>query len=349
MAKGKFPFGNDRRAAYRRWRPALADPGIPGDPRDPLPWQDEPQPAAEAQSDPRAEDAGWWDPVVIDDPVFDFEPKPPTGTRFYRPDTVFDGWSTEDFTVRLASVRGYSHRYHGVSRQDDGSAAAHQPSGTVMFAAADGVSSASQSHLGATSASTWVIETMRWQLDHHHAIDLPAAVRHTAKRLVAQAASLLRQADPSPGAVEELLATTLVAGYVAPATDGATGAMVQIGDSSAWILADGRYHPVLAQKNDPHAAVISSAVSPLPRVPEGLTPVTFRLLPGMALLVGTDGFGDPLGDGDGKVGHLFAENLCVPPPGRGLAHLLDFSRDTFDDDRTLIVVWPRPDRWGIPR
>jgi hypothetical protein len=64
------------------------------------------------------------------------------------------------------------------------------------------------------------------------------------------------------------------------------------------------------------------------------------LAPGEVLLVGTDGFGDPLGAGDGAVGALFAGALRVPPPPLGLAHLLDFSRETFDDDRTLVAVWP---------
>jgi hypothetical protein len=67
------------------------------------------------------------------------------------------------------------------------------------------------------------------------------------------------------------------------------------------------------------------------------------------LLVGTDGFGDPLGDGDGKVGQLFAEHLKMPPPPRALAHLLDFSRETFDDDRTLLAIWPLPPGQEPPR
>ncbi|MGH3832079.1 MAG: hypothetical protein ACRDRS_16810 [Pseudonocardiaceae bacterium] len=62
---------------------------------------------------------------------------------------------------------------------------------------------------------------------------------------------------------------------------------------------------------------------------------------GTVLLVGTDGFGDPLGDGSGLVGDLFREVLASPPPPLGLAHALDFSRETFDDDRTLLVVWPQ--------
>ena len=72
-------------------------------------------------------------------------------------------------------------------------------------------------------------------------------------------------------------------------------------------------------------------------------PTTARLSPTQILLVGTDGFSDPLGDGDGLVGALFARHLTTPPPPVWLAHVLDFSRETFDDDRTLLAVWPRPD------
>jgi serine/threonine protein phosphatase PrpC len=116
---------------------------------------------------------------------------------------------------------------------------------------------------------------------------------------------------------------------------------VQIGDSGAWVLHDGHYYPLLEQKNDPDAQIISSAVSPLPRLPARITPTEYRITPGAVLLLGTDGFGDPLGDGDGQVGRLFAKHLSTPPPARGLAHLLDFSRDTFDDDRTLLAIWPQ--------
>ena len=47
----------------------------------------------------------------------------------------------------------------------------------------------------------------------------------------------------------------------------------------------------------------------LPRILKHLTPIEFSMLPDAVLLIGTDGFGDPLGDGEGKIGHLFAEHL----------------------------------------
>ncbi len=78
----------------------------------------------------------------------------------------------------------------------------------------------------------------------------------------------------------------------------------------------------------------------LPRVPSDVRVHTVLVSGSDRLLIGTDGFGGPLGDGTGPVGRLFAEHLAPSLEPRGLAHLLDFSRETFDDDRTLLVVWP---------
>lgn len=282
-----------------------------------------------------------WSPIVVDEPIFDFEPKAPATVYGYRPDTVFDGWSTGDFTVRLASVRGYSHRYNGLPRQDDVATGYDPESGLLLFAVADGVSSASQSHIGAAIACTTFVEAVRTGLDYDGRLDLPDAVESAASRMTDHAAYLLRQEQPDPEAVESLLASTLIAGYIRPVEHGAVVVLIQIGDSGAWVLQDGHYFPLGQPKNDPHAEVISSAVNPLPRLPDKITLAEYDLPPDAVLLLGTDGFGDPLGDGDGHVGNLFAEHLVTPPPARGLAHLLDFSRDTFDDDRTLLAVWQR--------
>ena len=380
MIKRKFPFGSGR--GERSKEPARggrheAEASIPGQdrPQDQQAagqgWAGEhatayPNPAA-ATERPGEEAAGpgtasppprgtdRWAPIVVDDPIFDFEPKPPdtstympdADTRLFRPDTVFDGWSSDDFTVRLASVRGYSHRYSGLPRQDDAEVACHQASGTIMFAVADGVSSASLSHVGAAIACSFAVDVMRWQLNSEHPVpDLPYVAAVAAKQLAVKATAFLRQESPEPTEIEKLLATTLIAGYARRTREGAAVSMIQIGDSSAWILRDGRYYPAGNQKNDPQAQIITSAVSPLPRIPANLAPFDFTLPPDGALLIGTDGFGDPLGDGDGKVGQLFAGHLLTPPSPRALAHLLDFSRDTFDDDRTLIVLWPRSQEAG---
>jgi hypothetical protein len=47
----------------------------------------------------------------------------------------------------------------------------------------------------------------------------------------------------------------------------------------------------------------------------------------------------PLADGGGEVGVTLARELSRPPDVVDFARLLDFSRSTYDDDRSLIAVW----------
>ncbi|HWF81666.1 MAG TPA: protein phosphatase 2C domain-containing protein [Streptosporangiaceae bacterium] len=292
---------------------------------------------------------GHWAPLVVGEPIFEFEPRPPDVSS-YRPDTVYDDWSCDNFAVRMACVRGYAHRYRGIPRQDEAEVAFHPQSGAVMFAVADGVSSARQAHIGATIACRSAMYALRHQMNAaRDAVNWAKVLDDTARSLTSRAADTLRQDAPAQEAVLDLFATTLVAGYVAPARGGPVASMVQVGDTSAWILRHGRYRSVLTDKHDQRQQVVSSAVTPLPVLPDRVMPVTIGLPSDAVLLVGTDGFGDALGDGDGQVGRLFATCLRTPPPGRAFAHLLDFSRETFDDDRTLVGVWPRETGQEMPR
>ena len=137
--------------------------GTPGGPDAPLPSS-----GSAARTDASSPGSGRWAPIVVDEPIFEFEPKPPRPSDTYRPDTTFDGWSTARFTVRLASVRGYSHRYSGAPRQDDASVACDPASGAVIFTVADGVSSAEQSHLGAAAACHGALNNAARQLAAGH-------------------------------------------------------------------------------------------------------------------------------------------------------------------------------------
>ncbi|RKT17550.1 protein phosphatase 2C-like protein [Streptomyces sp. 1114.5] len=283
-----------------------------------------------------------WAPVELDRPVDRFEPRPPSGSS-YRPDTVFDGWSGEHVRVRLASVRGYAHRGNGRPREDDIAVALHG-SGTLVFAVADGVSGAEQSHLGATLACRTAVDTVTRQLDEGcrpDELDWAKVLNHAAYQLVAQTAKILGLAREDAAAAERLMATTLVTGVLVPARLGLDVHLVSAGDSGAWLLSGGgHYMSVIPAEHDGAGPVASSAVVALPRVPAKVRVHTAAIFGSDRLLVGTDGFGGPLGDGTGPVGRLFAEHLAPSLEPRGLAHLLDFSRETFDDDRTLLVVWP---------
>ncbi|MER7766394.1 protein phosphatase 2C domain-containing protein [Kitasatospora sp. NPDC096140] len=270
-----------------------------------------------------------------------FEPKPPSGSS-YRPDTIFDGWSSEHVRVRLASVRGYAHRGNGRPREDDVAVGLHG-SGALVFAVADGVSGAAQSHLGATLACRTAVDTVTRQLDEGRRPDELAwaeVLNHAAYQLVAQTAKILGLSREDAAAAERLMATTLVTGVVVPSSLGLDVHLVSVGDSGAWLLSGGRRFMSVIREPVSGGPVASSAVVALPRVPGDVRSHSALVSGSDRLLVGTDGFGGPLGDGTGPVGRLFAEHLAPSLEPRGLAHLLDFSRETFDDDRTLLVVWP---------
>ena len=286
-----------------------------------------------------------WHPVTVGVPGPEFEAQAPGQYSYDFPDSECDGWSNAMLTMRFASVRGARHRYYRQPRQDAVRAAVHETTGGLVFAVADGVSSASSAELGAIEACRAAVErTLDLLSARQQPLDFVNVARHAAERLRQLAQWRLGGAQPpEESVVAGLYATTLVVGAVRPDGDGCTVELCRIGDSGAWLMepATRRYQPLFPSKTGSDALLVTNEVAPLPRVPERLDGISTPLVPGRVLLVGTDGFGDPLGDGDGQVGALFAGQLAVPPPPLWFGHLLDFSRETFDDDRSLLAVWPR--------
>lgn len=300
--------------------------------------------ATAAASAAAPDDTAPWPRITVDIPGPEFEPSPPGRYAFDFPDTECDGWSSPDFTVRSASVRGAGHRSSDQPRQDTARVAWHDESGAVVFAVADGVSGATDSHLGALEACRAAIERLLHLLSQGGTPDLDSVAHHAAERLRQLAAWRLGGREPQSSAVAaQWYATTLVAGIVQQEPAGPRVRVCRIGDSGAWLLdrATGSYHALFGANTGSDTDLVSHAVRPLPHVPDPVEQVTEHLTAGEVLLVGTDGFGDPLGDGDGPVGALFARHLAIPPTPLRMAHVLDFSRETFDDDRTLVAVWPR--------
>jgi hypothetical protein len=285
--------------------------------------------------------------IVVGSPSPSVEPSP-IGSEYrslpFRPDVVIDGWSTDAITVRGVSQRGHLHRYNGAPRQDD-FAAHHLPDGRVIVLVADGVSGAPQSHIGASTATKQAAEWLHSHLSDNVAdTDWLTMFKSTAWALTERAQTLLGLAEPDPVRAEEQLATTLVCAVIEPT--GAGGLRVYLvgaGDSGAWLLSSGEFVEILGGKTVPAGGIASSAVVGLPRVPTELAPVVVEIADGDVLLIGTDGIGDPLGSGQGGVGNLFREVFSGAwvPSLIEFAHAVDFSRETFDDDRTLVAVWPR--------
>ncbi|WP_189218685.1 MULTISPECIES: protein phosphatase 2C domain-containing protein [Streptomyces] len=295
-------------------------------------------------SGPVEEEAGGcpWGTLVVGTAGPAFEPRPPTGLS-YRPDTVCDGWSTDAVDLRLASVRGYQHRYDGRPREDDAAAGWDECTGTVVFAVADGVSEARQPHIGAQLACRCAVEEMLAQVraGGGFVTDWRRLLSTVHWQLREQAGRLTRARDADVEETAGLLATTLAAGAATPGPGGVEITLVSVGDSGIWTLGHERLRPLAGGKRAGTDGLVSSAVQSLPYVPDGILPLRRSLAPGTTLLVGTDGFGDAVGDGRGDVARLFASELRRPVPPVRFAHLLDFSRETFDDDRTLVALWPR--------
>ncbi|MEW2161349.1 protein phosphatase 2C domain-containing protein [Streptomyces sp. NPDC007189] len=283
--------------------------------------------------------------VTVGPPSPEFEARPPGQYFFDFPDTECDGWSTPALTLRSASVRGDAHRYAGQPRQDAVRTAAHGPTGSIVFAVADGSAGAAEPALGAVEACRASLEKMLHQLSQDQGqLDFHDVARHVTKRLWELTQWRLSGKGFQRSDVMQLYATTLVIGAVRPHPAGPVAEVCRIGDSAAWVLdsSSGQYQPLFGAETASDALMASDeAMTLLPNVPDLVKHTSTRLTSQHALLVGTAGFAEPLGDGRGQVGALFAKHLFPPPPPLWLGHLLDFSWETFDDDRTLLAIWPQ--------
>ncbi len=176
-------------------------------------------------------------------------------------------------------------------------------------------------------------------------------MKGAAYKLAEQAQTLFRLADPDPVVAEEQLATTLLCAVIEPLEPDVLRAhLVGVGDSGSWLLSSTGFREILGGKTVSSEGITSSAVVGLPRVPNELSPAVVDITRDDILLIGTDGIGDPLGSGHGGVGNLLRDVLTGPSPPSLIefAHAVDFSRENFDDDRTLVAVW-HTQRESVPR
>lgn len=272
-------------------------------------------------------------PVTIGEPAALLEPRL-SSAEPYRPDTIADGGEAFGMTVRAASVRGLAKRYAGKPRQDDLCLACHAGSGSLLIAVADGVSGASRSELGAALAVRYAVATLARQLDAG-TLDWPAVFSSAAWALVEEHRRACGDAAAGPAEAAAELATTLLVAAV----EGRRVRVAALGDSPAFAL-HGRSYRLLAGETGEEAGLVGGGVASLPRSLDALRVCDCELAPGERLLLCTDGLAMPLAGGAGDVGRVLARELRRPPDAIDFARLLDFSRASYDDDRTLVVVWP---------
>jgi hypothetical protein len=171
--------------------------------------------------------------------------------------------------VRAGSVRGYLHRYEGTPRQDDFAITVRDGGRQIIAAVADGVSQATQSHIGATTAVRYACQWLDSMLaEPVDATDWKTMIESTAWALVEQA----RVIDPEcadAAMAEQMLATTLACAVVEADHDGeSTAHIITIGDSGAWLLTNAGYTRVEGGKVEGNSGISSSAVAGLPRIPQ---------------------------------------------------------------------------------
>jgi serine/threonine protein phosphatase PrpC len=273
-------------------------------------------------------------PVTIGEPAAAIEPIL-AGADPYRPDTIADGGSAFGLTVRAASVRGLYKRYTGGPRQDDICLRLHADTGTLIAAVADGVSGAPRSDLGAALAVRYAAAAVARQLDgDRSSLDFGPVFEQAAWALVEEH----RRAGGDAGAGVEEASASLATTLLVAAVRGSEVDVAAVGDSPAFVL-KGRDYDALVGSQQSVDGFVGGGVEALPRS-AGAVQVSHRSLdPGAVLLLCTDGVALPLADGTGEVGRAFARELARPPDVVDFARLLDFSRSTYDDDRSLVAVW----------
>lgn len=273
---------------------------------------------------------------------------------WHRPDTVVDGVTISDqdgrlaIHLRAASIRGLMHRCYGRVRQDQYAFRAARDGRFTVLCVADGVSSGRLSHLAAVWAAEQGVGMLAEQLAETEpdAIDGERFLVDVAELIGRRGWEYLRRhghdVEQSRSRVADLMATTALYGVVDLGTAGDDHPvhLIGVGDTSAWLLRDGTWHPQQAVKNADEE-IYSSSTFALPLLPKVFPPVIrTEVRAGDALVLMTDGVGDPLGDGTGEVGAFLADRWRQPPGDIEFAAQVGFTRRTYDDDRTAIAVWP---------
>jgi hypothetical protein len=262
---------------------------------------------------------------------------------------VFDGFtlakpdSVHHVVLRAASVRGLSHRAYGKPRQDEYGYQLTPDGRYLVLCVADGLSSGLRSHLGAEVAvrtgAALLVNALAGTAPAE--LDWDQIVGEVAGHIVAFARK--RLPDGEEMAVEDVvdwMGTTATYAVVDLAGEVLDVHAVMVGDSSAWVLRADGWQALSAVKNA-GADIATSAVEALPRVSQRDRPRLHATVhAGEALVLMSDGVGDALGDGCGEVGAFLGAAWRTPPHEVEFVGQVGFSRKSFDDDRTVIAVWP---------
>jgi hypothetical protein len=307
------------------------------------------------------------EPFVVGEPGRSFHEVVPRliSEPWERPDTVIDAGRVGGLDVRAVSLRGLSHRYNGVTRQDSYGLGTDPAGRWLVAVVADGVSGGRLSHVAASLVARLGPELVVEQLQQTHPADIAwyglfeqlagSILRNGYRRIKRDRPELppLDQMEKMDRSERERIledvaqtmastATILVCATEPNQRGDREFLVAWLGDSPAWQLgADGGW-TCLSEVKDSGRELACSAVVALPRIPPLGIDVAHAvgfLRPDEALFVMTDGVGDPLGDATGDVGDFLAAVWRRPPDVLTFVAQVGFGRQSYDDDRTVVGVW----------
>jgi serine/threonine protein phosphatase PrpC len=244
--------------------------------------------------------------------------------------------SRPDAEIRGASLQGQVHRHLGTLRQDQLGLRVDPCSPWTVLAVADGLGSCEQSHLGARWAVEAACALLVGAADVDGLeLDVPSVVSSIANHVAAEAT----RTEVAPLAS---VRTTLVAALVQHLEGGhADVLLLGVGDSGAHRLSGGGWHWELGRPSADGASNVVHAFLPDRADADGIEVAQTHLAPGDALVLGSDGFTDPMGDGDNPIGRYFAERWEQPPSTWRFGTDLAVETPGWFDDRTALALWPQ--------
>ncbi len=243
------------------------------------------------------------------------------------PDITAATLRVDALEVRGVSFRGTAHELFGGPRQDSFAFAANDE--WVVLAVADGIGSCESSHHGSAAAVSAVVAAIEsGGLDPRDGSDV---LRTAADAGRETAAALLVPSNS--------VSTTLTVAAVERASqdDGSRHAVVHVvGDSPALLLDPaGARWTYLTPTDDCPSNVVRSWV---PDRANEYVSFGFTLPAESVLVLASDGFTTPLGDGSGPLGADLALRWGRGPRGL-VAFMVDLSFNAYHDDKTVVAMW----------
>ncbi|MFE0455463.1 protein phosphatase 2C domain-containing protein [Streptomyces sp. NPDC058914] len=257
----------------------------------------------------------------------------------FTPTVLLDGAEVGRLTVRATSLRGDSHNWEGSCRQDAMTVTRVGPAEAelLLLAVADGVGSAKYSHIGSYRVTRQAALHLDREAENIHAALIAqdeGELRAIANKAIAGAVNELRMGQEH--------ATTLHVLLVPTDARIRERAVFSVGDGGLFVLREGRW-----EQGNPvdDGSLLDTRTEALPHAYRSVKAKLLCTEPGQVLLLGTDGITNPLTQNDPG----FAQHLAHAWGGPEVPSLSDFlwqaqtRAKSYDDDRTVICVWERPE------